>query len=234
MGLHKVPGSKSYLADDSGLKDLGTSSAVAAASLVRGAALGRERSGCGPGHLRGSPATVTAGWANSRRAGAVVRESRTGLARHKGRDPAARGRGHESEGQMIDALVFPDTRDALFDLIDGATHLGEPVKAVYQIPAGDYGEIKGPFPVALIYVTGGTRGFLDRVDRATIEVYAPGQAGSQHARIRRCIASSARTSKPRRDTSTASRPDVTPADVPYQSDTLNKAVATFLVTSRPL
>jgi len=29
-------------------------------------------------------------------------------------------------------------------------------------------------------------------------------------------------------------PDVTPADVPYQSDTLNRATATFLVTSRPV
>lgn len=134
---------------------------------------------------------------------------------------------------MIDALVFPDTRDALFDLIDGATHLGQPVRAVYQIPADDYGAIQGPFPVALIYVTGGTRGFVDRVDRATIEVYAPGQAAVN-------TLESISASIIGEDIETGSgfidkiEADITPADIPYQSDTLNKATATFLVTSRPL
>jgi len=134
---------------------------------------------------------------------------------------------------MIDALVFPDTRDALFDLIDGATHLGEPVRAVYQLPADDYGVLQGPFPIALIYVTGGTRGYVDRVDRATIEVYAPGQAAvntleSISASI---IGEDIETGPGYIDKVEA---DITPADIPYQSDTLNKATATFLVTARPL
>jgi hypothetical protein len=134
---------------------------------------------------------------------------------------------------MIDALVFPDTRDALFDLIDGATHLGQPVRAVYQLPADSYGAIKGPFPIALLYVTGGTRGFVDRVDRATIEVYAPGQAAvntleSISASI---IGDGIETPSGFIDSIEA---DITPAEVPYQSDTLNKATATFLVTSRPI
>ena len=134
---------------------------------------------------------------------------------------------------MIDAVVFPDARDCLFDLIDRATHLGETVAAVYQIPADDYGAIRGPFPVALIYVTGGTRGVVDRVDRATIEVYAP---GTQAVETLESIAASIAGS----DIETPSGfldsidQDVTPADVPYQSDTLNKAVATFFVTSRPI
>jgi len=134
---------------------------------------------------------------------------------------------------MIDALVFPDTRDALFDLIDGATHLGQPVRAVYQIDANEYGAIKPPFPMVLIYVTGGTRGFVDRVDRATLEVYAPGQQAlstleSISASI---IGSDIETPSGYIDSIAA---DITPTDVPYQSDTLNKAAATFLVTSRPL
>ena len=133
---------------------------------------------------------------------------------------------------MIDALVFPDSRDALFDLIEGATHLGAPVKAVYQVPANSYGAIEGPFPLALIYVTGGNRGFVDRVDRATIEVYAPGQqAVSTLESISASIIGEAiDTPSGFIDDISA---DITPADVPYQSDTLNKAVATFLVTSRP-
>jgi len=134
---------------------------------------------------------------------------------------------------MIDALVFPDTRDALFDLIDGATHLGQPVRAVYQIPADDYGAIQGPFPVALIYVTGGTRGFVDRVDRATIEVYAPGQAAvnTLESIAASIIGEDIETGSGFIDKIEA---DITPADIPYQSDTLNKATATFLVTSRPI
>lgn len=135
---------------------------------------------------------------------------------------------------MIDALVFPDVRASLFDLIDGATHLGERVRAVYQLSADKTtGGVEGPFPVALIYVTGGSRGFVDRVDRATVEVYAPGTAAVETLES---IAASITGA----DIETPSgyldgiEADVTPADVPYQSDTLNKAVATFLVTSRPL
>lgn len=134
---------------------------------------------------------------------------------------------------MIDALLFPDTRDALFDLIDGATHLGQPVRAVYQIPADSYGSIQGPFPLALIYVTGGTRGFIDRVDRATIEVYAPGQqaVNTLESITASIIGSDIETPSGHLD---GIEQDITPADVPYQSDTINKATATFLVTSRPL
>ena len=135
---------------------------------------------------------------------------------------------------MIDALVFPDARDALFDLINGATHLGEPVRAVYQLSADtSTGAVQGPFPVALIYATGGTKGFVDRVDRATVEVYAPGQ---QAVNTLESIAASIVGT----DIETPSgyidgiEQDVVPVDVPYQSDTLNKAAATFLVTSRPI
>jgi hypothetical protein len=134
---------------------------------------------------------------------------------------------------MIDALVFPDARDALFDLIDGATHLGEPVRAVYQIPAASYGAIMGPFPLVLIYTTGGTKGFVDRVDRATIEVYAPGQqaVNTLESISASIIGTSIETPSGYLD---GIESDIVPADVPYQSDTLNRATATFLVTSRPI
>ncbi|QCB97120.1 hypothetical protein E5206_09405 [Arthrobacter sp. PAMC25564] len=134
---------------------------------------------------------------------------------------------------MIDALIFPDAREALFDLIDGATHLGEPVSAHYQLPADSYGALGGPFPIALIYVTGGNRGFVDRVDRATIEVYAPGQqaVNTLESIAASIIGDGIETPSGFID---SIEQDVTPADVPYQSDTLNKAVGTFFVTSRPL
>lgn len=134
---------------------------------------------------------------------------------------------------MIEALIFPDARDALFDLIDGATHLGAPVRAVYQLPADSHGTIQGPFPIALIYTTGGTKGFVDRVDRATIEVYAPGQqaVNTLESISASIIGEGIETPSGYLDGIEA---DIVPADVPYQSDTLNKATATFLVTSRPI
>jgi len=134
---------------------------------------------------------------------------------------------------VIDALVFPDTRSALFDLIDGASHEGVTVRAVYHLPADSYGQLQGPYPIAHVYVTGGTEGFIDRVDRATIDVYAPGE---QAVNVLESIRASIRATNIETPSGFLDRidPEVTPADVPYQSDTLNRATATFLVTSRPL
>jgi hypothetical protein len=71
------------------------------------------------------------------------------------------------------------------------------------------------------------------VDRVTIEVYAPGQAAvnTLESIAASLIGTDIETPSGYIDSIEA---DVTPADVPYQSDTLNKALATFLVTSRPI
>jgi hypothetical protein len=134
---------------------------------------------------------------------------------------------------VSDVLVFPDTRSALFDLIDGSSHEGVTVRAVYHLPADSYGALTGPFPVAQIVVTGGTEGFVDRVDRVTIDVYAPGE---QAVNVLESIRASIRGTDIETPSGFLDRidPDITPADVPYQSDTLNRATATFLVTSRPI
>ncbi|QAY16066.1 tail terminator [Arthrobacter phage Elesar] len=134
----------------------------------------------------------------------------------------------------VEALVFPDTRAALFDLIDGTTHLDESVRVVYRLQADEEtGGIKGPFPVVHVYVTGGTSGYIDRVDRATIDVYAEGE---QAVNVLESISASILGSDIETPSGYLDRidSDVTPADVPYQSDTLNRATATFLVTSRPI
>ena len=129
--------------------------------------------------------------------------------------------------------MFPDTRSCLFDLIDGANHLGSNVRAVYHLPADNYGKLQGPYPLAHLYVTGGTQGFVDRVDRVTVEVYAPGTRAVETLESIRAsiVGDSIETPSGFLD-----RIDVetVPVDVPYQSDTLNRATATFLVTSRPL
>jgi hypothetical protein len=135
---------------------------------------------------------------------------------------------------MSDVLVFPDTKSALFDLIDGSTHEGEMVRAVYHLQADSYGSLQEPFPIAHVYgVPGGTIGYVDRVDRRIIDVYAPGeQAVNILESITAFICGA--------DVETPSgyldkiECESAPEDTPYQSDTLNRATATFLVTSRPL
>lgn len=75
MALHKIRGVKSYMADDRGLKDFGTSKAISDASLAAAQRLAGNAEAVGDGTYTAAPATVTAGWANERRAGAVVRET---------------------------------------------------------------------------------------------------------------------------------------------------------------
>jgi hypothetical protein len=104
---------------------------------------------------------------------------------------------------------------------------------VWHLPADKYGSLEGPFPVVLVYTNGGTEGFYDRVDRVTLECYAPGtQAVNTLESIKAFICGT--------DIETAHgfldsiNVDQVPADVPYASDTLNQANMTLLVTSRPL
>ena len=134
---------------------------------------------------------------------------------------------------MIEALVFPDTKNALFDLIDGSTHVGQPVRAVTWLPANADGSLAGPFPLAHIHGSPGTEGFVDRVDRRTIDVYAEGELALD-------VLESIKASICGTDIETPSgyvdsiTPDAVPEDAQYPSDTLNKATATFFVTSRPI
>ncbi|MFF1382773.1 hypothetical protein ACFVWT_04325 [Arthrobacter sp. NPDC058288] len=64
------------MADDSGLKDLGTSTTVGEATLAAAQRLAGNAQAVGRGEYEATPTTVTGGWANERRAGAVVRETR--------------------------------------------------------------------------------------------------------------------------------------------------------------
>jgi hypothetical protein len=134
---------------------------------------------------------------------------------------------------VIDGLVFADSKDVLFDLINGATHLGATVRAVTWLPAGAYGAIAGPFPLAHIQGRGGEQGAVDRVERRTIDVYAPGE---QALDVLESICASIYGTDIETPSGYADKiaPDVTPDDASYQSDTLNRATATVLVTLRPL
>lgn len=75
MALRRVPGvSGKYMADSDGLKKLGNSAAMSSAMVqhaqdIAGTAASVGRSGYGA-----APVTVTAGWDNEKRAGAVAFE----------------------------------------------------------------------------------------------------------------------------------------------------------------
>ncbi|QSZ47229.1 hypothetical protein [Arthrobacter sp. D5-1] len=134
---------------------------------------------------------------------------------------------------MIDGLVFPDVRECLTDLVDGTEHLDQTVRMVWHLQADNYGTLEGPFPVVLVFTNGGTQGFIDRVDRVTLECYAPGtQAVNTLESILAFICGTdIETSHGYLDSISI---DSVPEDVPYASDTLNKATASLLATSRPL
>lgn len=141
---------------------------------------------------------------------------------------------------MSDGLVFPDARDAVWDLLSGSTHYDAftnktvTVQAFTTLPVDDYGLIEGPFPVAHIRSAApGTQGFVDRVDRVAIDVYAPLEQAVN-------VLESISTYLTGHGIETPSgyldsiEPDDLPVDVPYQSEVAKLATATFLVVTRPI
>lgn len=74
MALRRVRGARNYLADDAGLRELGTSAAVGAVTLAAAQRIAGNAEAVGRGTYEAAPATVLAGWNNERRAGAVARE----------------------------------------------------------------------------------------------------------------------------------------------------------------
>lgn len=134
---------------------------------------------------------------------------------------------------MSEVLAFPNVRRALADLIDGTVHLGSPVRAVGHLNADANGALLGPFPLVHIYTKGGTEGYVDRVDRVGMDVYAPGEkAVDTLESIRAYITGdNIETSAGFLDNI---RTDQVPEDVPYASSTLHQAVGSFTVTSRPI
>lgn len=141
---------------------------------------------------------------------------------------------------MNDVMVFPDVRSAVCSLLEESEHFDTStnalvaVRAVTDLPVDSKGLIDAPGPLAHIKVAGGTRGFVDRVDRLTIDMYAPeyGQAIAVLESVHAFLCRHGIDTPYGYLDSIA--PDVTPAEVPFQDARLNQATATFLVTSRPL
>ncbi|POH58267.1 hypothetical protein [Arthrobacter glacialis] len=141
---------------------------------------------------------------------------------------------------MSDGLVFPDARSAVWDLLSGSVHFDPftdstvTVRPVTTLPVDAHGLLEEPFPLAHVRSAApGTQGYVDRVDRVAIDVYAPLETALN-------VLESISTYLTGRSIDTPSgyldaiEPDELPVDVPYPSEHVRQATATFLVTTRPL
>ncbi|WP_417373011.1 hypothetical protein [Glutamicibacter protophormiae] len=141
---------------------------------------------------------------------------------------------------MSGELVFPDVRTAVWELLNGSKHYDAftdstvTVRAVLKIPVDAHGLIQGPFPLAHVRNGApGTQGFVDRVDRVAVDVYAPHESAVN-------VCESICTYLTGQGIETPSgyldsiEPDELPVDVPYQSEVVNQATATLLVVTRPI
>lgn len=130
-------------------------------------------------------------------------------------------------------MMFLDVREALLELVDGKTFAGRQVSGWFHLPADFVARATtGETPLVLIYTTGGTQGWIDRVDRATVEVFAPGTDAVQILEaIRADIVGDAHDLAAGYVDDISC--DVTPHEVPFASDVVNQARMSLLVTSRP-
>lgn len=139
---------------------------------------------------------------------------------------------------------YMNVRQALVDLIDGTTHADRSVTAVLRLQAGFATEAARPGrAVVLVYTSGGREGYLDRVDYATLEVYAPALEAERVAESLRSFLCGdpqlyGSEGKPHEVDDEryidGIRCEVTPHDVPYASDSVARADTTLHVTHRPL
>lgn len=74
MNLYRIPGVKNYMGTNEGLVEIATSAKLGAAALEAANRLAGNAQAVGRGTYEAKPATVTAGWRNERRAGAIVSE----------------------------------------------------------------------------------------------------------------------------------------------------------------
>ena len=134
----------------------------------------------------------------------------------------------------MEGEIFPDTRRAVISLINSTDHLGVPVLAVKHLNTDPKGTLVGPFPVAqVLSAPGGKEGYVDRVDKISIQVYAEGEAAERtlEAITAFITGDGIETEYGYLD---SIETDEVPTEYEYPSETLNKATATYFVTVRPI
>lgn len=142
---------------------------------------------------------------------------------------------------MSDVLVFHDSKAGLFDLIDNTEHVswvfdGEPqtvtVKAAYHVLADERGSVEANQVV--LTQDAGTQGDMDRVDRVSVDCYAPGEQAMNilNSVLGYVVGSGIETSSGVYLDHV--QVDQTPHELPYPSDTINHAMCRLLVTVRTI
>lgn len=134
---------------------------------------------------------------------------------------------------MIEPLVFPDTRKAIYELMHGSGYLDHEVSAAYHIETDKYGSIAGPFPLAIISTEPGTQGHVDRTDRIVVDVYAEGTMAMETAQFLHAmlVGAGIETDTQYLD---SIKSDQAPFETQYQSDTINRATFRIMVIVRPV
>lgn len=138
----------------------------------------------------------------------------------------------------MNPTYVPDlAREAAFELIDSRwftdlTGTDRQAFAFYELPA-DYLDVGTDKASVSLYTTGGNRGDIDRTDRLTVEVYAPGTAAVEVAEaIEALLVNDGGDHDLQAGYVDEVRCDITPHDVPFPAD-VNQARVGFLVTHRP-
>lgn len=126
--------------------------------------------------------------------------------------------------------TFPESREAVFRLIDGTEHAGRTVSAFFVLNMGWEADV----PVAHIYVQRGSESYIDRTDWVVVNVYAaPGEAIPVAESIRASLVDQPHD-VPGVGFIDDIRVEQTPQDVPYPSDRVMQAQMILRVTSRPV
>ncbi|GAA2545665.1 hypothetical protein HD598_002166 [Neomicrococcus aestuarii] len=133
---------------------------------------------------------------------------------------------------MYDALIWPNIRKALVLMVDGEEHAGSVIYAAQHMEVDANGI--SHIPLALFLDSaGGNIGYVDRADRALIEVYAPGELAKKI--LESIITSLCGDGIEGPDVFFDSiQCIVPPTESPYPQDTLNLATAVIETIVRPL
>lgn len=135
---------------------------------------------------------------------------------------------------ILDDLQWPDPREAVYALLDGADTPQGRVTARYEQAADHLGQPVGPWPEAVIWTASTSTGEIDRAHEVVVEVFSPrGPEALQTAEaLVRLVAGV--------DVSAGGvyvdliQVRTGPDDIPYQHPVLAKTAFTLDVVVRPI
>lgn len=140
---------------------------------------------------------------------------------------------------MSDVMIFHDAKGGIFELINGTEHVswvydGEPqtvtIQAAYHTLADERGSVEANQVV--LTADAGTQGFLDRVERISLDCYAPGEQAMNILNSVLGLVVGAGIETESGIYLDRVEVDQTPHELPYPSETMNHAMCRLLVTVR--